>query len=51
MRQIEEPSHVGVFTDSDHAGCLRTSKTLHHPNYFMVPTCEVPVAPHKRSSL
>ena len=22
VRQVEEPSHVVVFTDSDHAGCL-----------------------------
>ena len=25
VRQIEESSHVVVFTDSDHAGCLKTS--------------------------
>ena len=24
VRQTEEPSHVVVFTDSDHAGCMRT---------------------------
>ena len=27
MRQVEEPSHVVVFTDSDHAGCLKTGKS------------------------
>ena len=26
VRQVEEPSHVVVFTDSEHAGCLRTRK-------------------------
>ena len=31
VRQVEEPSHVAVFTDSDHAGCLRSRK-VHHPN-------------------
>ena len=27
VRQIEEPSHVVVFTDSDHAGGLTTRKS------------------------
>ena len=26
VRQIEEPPHVVVFTDSDHAGCLQTRR-------------------------
>ena len=26
VRQVEEPSHVVVFTNSDHAGCLKTRK-------------------------
>ena len=26
LRQVEEPSHVVVFTDSDHASCLKTRK-------------------------
>ena len=27
VRQVAEPSHVVVFTDSDHAGCLKTRKS------------------------
>ena len=27
VRQVEEPSHVVVFTDPDHAGCLNTRKS------------------------
>ena len=27
VRQFEEPQHLVVFTDSDHAGCLRTRKS------------------------
>ena len=32
VRQVEEPSHVVVFTDSDRANCLKHAKAHHHPN-------------------
>ena len=34
MRQVEEPSHVVVFTDSDHAGCLKTGKSTSSSKLF-----------------
>ena len=34
MRQIEEPSHVVVFADSDRAGCLRTHKSTSSSKLF-----------------
>ena len=34
VRQIEEPSHVVVFSDSDHAGCLTTRKSTSSSKLF-----------------
>ena len=34
VRQVEEPSHVVVFTDSDHAGCLKTRKSTSSSKLF-----------------
>ena len=34
MRQIEEQSHVVVFTDSDHACCPKTRKSTSSSNLF-----------------
>ena len=34
VRQIEEPSHVVVFTDADHAGCLKTRKSTSSSKLF-----------------
>ena len=34
VRQIEEPSHVVVFTDSDHGGCLKTRKSTTSSKLF-----------------
>ena len=34
VRQIEELSHVVVFTDSDHAGCLKTRKNTSSSKLF-----------------
>ena len=48
-RQVEEPPHVVVFTDSDHVGCLKARKVHHHPNCSTVPTCHVPPALRKES--
>ena len=39
VRQVEEPSLVAVFIDSDHAGCLKTRK-----KYIIIQT--VPWFPH-----
>ena len=36
VRQIEEPSRVVEFTDSDHAGCLRTRKSASSTKLFYV---------------
>ena len=36
VRQIEEPSRVVEFTDSDHAGCLRTRKSASSSKLFYV---------------
>ena len=41
VRQVEEPSHVVVFTDTDHAGCLRTRKK----HFFIQPVLWFPHAP------
>ena len=34
VRQVEEPSHVAVFTDSDHAGCLETRESTSSSKWF-----------------
>ena len=34
VRQVEEPSRVVVFTDSDHAGCLRTRRSTSSSKLF-----------------
>ena len=34
MQQVEEPSHVVVFTDSDHAGCLKTRHSTSSSKLF-----------------
>ena len=44
VREVEEPSHSVVFTDSDDTGCLRHVKAHLHPNCSVVLTCYVP--PH-----
>ena len=47
VRHVEEPSDVVVFTDSDHASCLKHAKVHHHPNCSVVLTCHVPPALRK----
>ena len=47
VRQVEEPSHVVVFADSDLAGSVKHAKAHVHPNCSMVPTCFVPPALRK----
>ena len=34
VRQVKEPSHVVVFTDSDHAGCLKTRINASSSKWF-----------------
>ena len=34
IRGVEEPSHVVVFTDSDHAGCLKTRESTPSSKLF-----------------
>ena len=34
VRHLAEPSHVVVFTDSDHAGCLKTRKSTSSSKLF-----------------
>ena len=34
VRQVEEASHAGVLTDSDHAGCLQTRKSTSSSKLF-----------------
>ena len=50
VRHIEDTSHVVVFTDSDHAGCLGPRKSTSSSKRFYGGTCYVPQAPRKQSS-
>ena len=34
VRRVEEPSHIVVFTDSDHVGCLRSRKSASSSKLF-----------------
>ena len=47
VRQVEEPSHVVVFADSDHAGSVKHAKAHVHSNCSVVPTSFVPPALRK----